>query len=115
MLQCSGFAGPLESRVCDFLQMTLDWPSALAIQIFTCSTGRITRLSHNCRGTRRTFGILISVQIQRLFSLMMGVTSCYWDSHTGGHITSAASVKDIAFEQWSCVHGWAVQGVWPPN
>ncbi|KAF0698173.1 Aste57867_11158 [Aphanomyces stellatus] len=38
----------------------------------------------------------------------------FCDTTTGKQITSARSLRDVAWDTWSCTLGWPVQGIWPP-
>ena len=36
----------------------------------------------------------------------------FWDTQSGKQVTSASSLRDCAWDTWSCVLGWPVQGIW---
>ncbi|EQC41165.1 hypothetical protein SDRG_01142 [Saprolegnia diclina VS20] len=36
------------------------------------------------------------------------------DPSSAKHLTSAKSLRDVAWETWTCTLGWPVQGIWPP-
>ena len=39
----------------------------------------------------------------------------FWDVATGKQRKSPSEVRDVAWNSFSCILGWPVQGVWPPN
>ena len=36
----------------------------------------------------------------------------FWDTSGGLQVTSASSLKDVAWDTWTCTLGWPVQGIW---
>ena len=36
----------------------------------------------------------------------------FWDSREGTQVTDASSLKDTAWDTWTCTLGWPVQGIW---
>ena len=36
----------------------------------------------------------------------------FWDTSDGSQVTRASSLKDVAWDTWTCTLGWPVQGIW---
>jgi len=37
----------------------------------------------------------------------------YWDVEDIAQITKSTSVRDLEWEDWTCIFGWYVKGIWP--